>query len=88
MTSDALARRFVHLRVKGGTMGGVYLCTFWTSAGQVTECATSAKNWKEDRAITEIGGLDNDQLTIDSINNLIKKTEAKKAALHPEQQKG
>ncbi len=30
----------------------------------------------------------NDQLTIDSINNLIKKTEAKKAALHPEQQKG
>ena len=58
------------------------------SAGQVTECATSAKNWKEDRAITEIGGLDNDQLTIDSINNLIKKTEAKKAALHPEQQKG
>jgi len=30
----------------------------------------------------------NDQLSIDSINNLIKKTEAKKAALHPEQQKG
>ena len=30
----------------------------------------------------------NDQLTIDSINHLIKKTEAKKAALHPEQQKG
>ena len=30
----------------------------------------------------------NDQLTIDSINNLIKKTEAKKAALHPKQQKG
>ena len=42
---------------------------------------------KEDRAITEIGCRD-DQLTIDSINNLIKKTEAKKAALHPEQQKG
>ena len=32
--------------------------------------------------------LDNDQATSDSINNLIKKTEAKKAALHPEQQKG
>jgi hypothetical protein len=86
MTSDALARRFVYLRAKAEQWEVFTFVHSGPSAGQVTECATSAKNWKEDRAITEIGGLDNDQLTIDSINNLIKKTEAKEAALHPKQQ--
>ena len=58
------------------------------SAGQVTECATSAKNWKKIERLRRLAASINDRLTIDNINNLIKKTEAKKAALHPELQKG
>ena len=71
-------------RVEGGAMGGVFTLYVHSepSAGQVTECARSATAGKEDRAITETGGLYQR-----AHQPLIKKTEAKKAALHPEQQK-
>ena len=69
-------------------MGGVYFCTFWTKCRTGHGMCNKCQELERNRAITKIGGLDNDQATIDSINNLIKKTEAKKAALHPEQQKG
>jgi hypothetical protein len=56
-----------------------------TGHGMCNECPRTGKKIER---LRRLAASINDQLTIDSINKLIKKTEAKKAALHPEQQKG
>ena len=83
MTSDALARRFVLFACKRRNNGR---CLLLYILHQVPDRSRNVqqvpRTGKKIERLRRLAASINDQLTIDRLNQLIKETEAEKAALH------